>query len=84
MALTDDHTPGGYPAAVALLKAVYDIVDRLKSWEEDRGIDGEALFQAMRQRLAEETAHASAPIVSGFRQRALSWWTRTPAAITRL
>ncbi len=34
----------GYPAAVALLRATYDIVDRLKTWEEARGLDGNALF----------------------------------------
>ena len=42
------RTPGaprdGYVAAVALLKAFYEIVDRLKSWEEDRGLDGAAEF----------------------------------------
>lgn len=34
----------GYPAAAALLRATYDIVDRLKTWEEARGLDGHALF----------------------------------------
>ena len=28
-----DNTPDGYASAVALLKAVYDIVDRVKAWE---------------------------------------------------
>ena len=32
--------PSDYPAAVALLRAIYDIVDRLKTWEEERGADG--------------------------------------------
>ena len=41
---TTDKTPDGYPAAVALLRATYDIVDRLKMWEEARGLDGNALF----------------------------------------
>ncbi len=36
--------PDGYPAAVALLRAVYDIVDRLKAWEQARGADGAARF----------------------------------------
>jgi O-antigen biosynthesis protein len=36
--------PGGYPAAVAMLRAVYDIVDRLKTWEEEHGLDGTAAF----------------------------------------
>ncbi len=34
----------GYPAAVALLRATYDIVDRVKTWEERRGLDGHAHF----------------------------------------
>ena len=35
-----------YPAAVALLRAIYDMVDRVKVWEAKQGIDGAALFQA--------------------------------------
>jgi hypothetical protein len=35
---------GGYPEAVAVLRAVYDIVDRLKTWEDERGLDGAAAF----------------------------------------
>jgi glycosyltransferase involved in cell wall biosynthesis len=35
-----------YPAAAALLRAIYDMVDRLKMWEADRGIDGAAAFRA--------------------------------------
>ena len=41
---TRDTTPDGYPAAVALLRATYDLIDRLKVWEEERGRDGAALF----------------------------------------
>ena len=44
LARTTDKTPDGYPAAVALLRAVYDITDRLKTWEEARGLDGPTLF----------------------------------------
>jgi len=40
----------GYPAAVALLRAIYDMVDRLKAWEAARGVDG---AQAFRMRCAE-------------------------------
>ncbi len=40
----------GYPAAVALLRAIYDMVDRLKAWETARGVDG---AQAFRVRCAE-------------------------------
>jgi glycosyltransferase involved in cell wall biosynthesis len=49
--LSKDQSPDGYPAAVALLKAIYDIVDRLKTWEEARGLDGAALFQLAQNRL---------------------------------
>jgi glycosyltransferase involved in cell wall biosynthesis len=35
-----------YPAAVALLRAIYDMVDRIKAWETQRGIDGAAAFRA--------------------------------------
>jgi hypothetical protein len=48
---TTDRSPDDYPTAVALLRAIYDIVDRLKSWEEARGLDGEALFRIARDRL---------------------------------
>jgi glycosyltransferase involved in cell wall biosynthesis len=35
-----------YQAAVALLRAIYDMVDRPKAWETENGIDGVAQFQA--------------------------------------
>jgi glycosyltransferase involved in cell wall biosynthesis len=41
-----------YPAAVALLRAIYDIVDRLKSWEAERGLDGEAMLRIAQANLA--------------------------------
>ena len=34
------------PAAVALLRAIYDMVDRVKEWEVERGLDGAAAFHA--------------------------------------
>jgi glycosyltransferase involved in cell wall biosynthesis len=34
-----------YPAAVAVLRSVYDIIDRLKSWEEELGLDGDRAFR---------------------------------------
>ena len=40
---TDDRST--YPAAVAVLRALYDMIDRLKSWEEEEGLDGDKLFQ---------------------------------------
>ena len=48
---TRDPNPDGYPAAVALLRAIYDMVDRLKSWEDTRGKDGATLFAEARARL---------------------------------
>jgi glycosyltransferase involved in cell wall biosynthesis len=44
MGRTKDDAPDGYPAAAALLRAVYDMVDAVKSWEAERGLDGAALF----------------------------------------
>lgn len=35
---------GSYPQAVGVLRALYDIIDRLKVWEEERGIDGAQEF----------------------------------------
>jgi hypothetical protein len=51
MERTDDDATSGYPAAVALLRAIYDMVDRLKTWEEARGIDGAVLFRQVCARL---------------------------------
>jgi glycosyltransferase involved in cell wall biosynthesis len=51
MGLTAACEPNAYPAAVAVLKALYDIVDRLKTWEEEAGLDGNALFQVTCARL---------------------------------
>jgi hypothetical protein len=51
MGRTRGEEPGGYPAAVALLRAVYDMVDAVKAWEAARGLDGEALFRAVCERL---------------------------------
>jgi hypothetical protein len=45
MARTGDGTPDGYPAAVALLRAVYDMIDAVKTWETSIGLDGSAQFQ---------------------------------------
>jgi glycosyltransferase involved in cell wall biosynthesis len=45
MARGSDTTPDGYPAAVALLRAIYDMVDAVKWWETERGLDGAALFE---------------------------------------
>jgi len=42
---TRDVSPGGYPEAVAVLRATYDLIDRLKVWEEERGTDSAVEFQ---------------------------------------
>ncbi|MCA7117832.1 MAG: glycosyltransferase, partial [Acidibrevibacterium sp.] len=44
-------TPGSYAEAVAILRSTYDLIDRLKSWEEARGVDGRALFAELCQAL---------------------------------
>ncbi|MBI5112272.1 MAG: glycosyltransferase [Rhodovulum sp.] len=45
--------PGSYAATIALLRALYDTMDRLKAWEEAAGIDGEARFRQARAALSE-------------------------------
>jgi glycosyltransferase involved in cell wall biosynthesis len=49
-----DHSGDSYPAAVALLRAVYDMVDRLKAWESAQGIDGAAAFRSRCTELGRE------------------------------
>jgi glycosyltransferase involved in cell wall biosynthesis len=56
LARTRDQDADGYPAAVALLRAIYDMVDRLKSWEEIRHPNGAARFRALCAEL--DAAHA--------------------------
>jgi glycosyltransferase involved in cell wall biosynthesis len=36
---------GDYPSAVALLRSIYDMIDRIKCWEMQRGLDGAAAFR---------------------------------------
>lgn len=48
-----------YLSAVALLRAVYDIVDRVKGWERSQGRDGAEAFRAIGARLEAEYATAS-------------------------
>ncbi|KAG8150524.1 glycosyltransferase [Burkholderia catarinensis] len=52
--LSKSQGRGDYPAAVGLLRAVYDIIDRLKTWELEEGIDGEKNFQEICQSLKVE------------------------------
>jgi glycosyltransferase involved in cell wall biosynthesis len=46
LAQSRDSDRNDYQAAVALLRAIYDMVDRLKSWEAQQEIDGISQFQA--------------------------------------
>ena len=64
MRRTDAASGNDYPSAVALLRAVYDIVDRLKAWETDRGADGAELFRMTQQSLgpASEGRNHRAPM----------------------
>ena len=64
-----------YPAAVALLRAVYDVVDRLKDWEADQGLGGADPFGAIRQSLRQEHQRMVR------RQRPRTWLRRAAAAL---
>jgi hypothetical protein len=55
---TRDEDPNGYPAAVALLRAIYDMVDCLMSREAARGLDGPGEFRDLCGRLDEANAGA--------------------------
>ena len=57
MRRTDEPSGNDYPTAVALLRAIYDMVDRLKAWETERGIDGAEMF-----RIAQRTM---VPLIEG-------------------
>lgn len=46
--------PGSYVEAVAVLRALYDIIDGLKEFEERRGISGKDAFSAICQQLEME------------------------------
>ena len=46
LARSRDSDGDDYLAAVGLLRAIYDMVDRIKSWEAQRGLGGAGAFQA--------------------------------------
>jgi len=52
LARTRDDTPLGYPAAAALLRAIYDMVDALKMWENQGANNGAALLSSAIDRLS--------------------------------
>lgn len=56
---TRDQAPGGYPATVAVLRTLYDLIDRLKVWEEEQGLDGSAHFRAVCDQL--DAAYGAVP-----------------------
>jgi glycosyltransferase involved in cell wall biosynthesis len=60
MQRTTDPSADDYPAAVALLRAIYDMVDRLKWWEAERGLDGAALFRIAQENLVPAAEHRQA------------------------
>jgi hypothetical protein len=63
-----NHAEEPYLAAVAVLRAVYDIVDRLKTWEEERGQSGHARFRqfcAMLDRAHEAAGRSCQPRLRG-------------------
>lgn len=82
MARSQDDAPDGYPAAVAVLRAVYDIVDRLKIWEETRGLDGALLFSQLCAEL--DAAHAARPAAEEPAPREAGLARRGAAALRRL
>jgi glycosyltransferase involved in cell wall biosynthesis len=45
LALSRRSDRSDYPAAVALLRAIYDMVDHVKAWEARQGRDGTAAFR---------------------------------------
>lgn len=47
LARTRDLEPDGYPVAVAIQRAIYDLIDRLKTWEEEGAVDGDEAFAAV-------------------------------------
>lgn len=67
-----------YAAVVALLRAVYDVVDRVKLWEAEQGVDGAAAFQARCAELerAYDELESRCGIPTGMRARRLNGLVR--------
>ena len=57
MARSRDSDRADYPAAVAVLRAIYDMIDRVKTWEAAAGLDGAVSFPRITHRL--EAAYAA-------------------------
>ncbi|HEY1935530.1 MAG TPA: glycosyltransferase family 2 protein [Acetobacteraceae bacterium] len=62
---SQDPTAGGYPQAVALLRATYDLIDRLKTWEQEHGLDAAAAFRHVCAEL--DATHGAPPERAGER-----------------
>jgi glycosyltransferase involved in cell wall biosynthesis len=74
-ALSRHSDRNDYQAAVALLRAVYDMVDRVKTWETQRGLDGASAFRTRCEELDRaydelELRHGIATGMQGFPQAA--------------
>ena len=52
---------GDYPAAAAVLRAVYDIVDRLKGWEDRNGPPGAARLEATAEAMLRALPSSASP-----------------------
>ena len=66
-AINHDGDRTDYQAAVALLRAIYDMVDRVKMWETRRGLDGAGAFRARCEELgrAYDELEVNAGIATG-------------------
>jgi Glycosyl transferase family 2 len=82
MARTHDESPDGYPAAVALLRAVYDMIDALKAWETHAGPDGTMLFQQVCAALDSEYRSREKPVAQPVHRRVAAMNTGTAAGQT--
>ena len=65
---TRNTGPEGYPEAVALLRSVYDIVDRVKMWEQEQSEGGAKLFAAHCNRLELEYKELAGNLANPSRQ----------------
>lgn len=81
--LSQSRSRSDYVVSAALLRAVYDIVDRVKLWEQAEGIDGDAEFAAVCAALESEydayEAAVGAPARPDVRRASLA---RTRATVT--
>ena len=69
-----DLAENRYPTAYALMRVAYDIIDRLKQWEAENGLDGRKAFADLCIRLQEEY---DALEISGGRPKQVATWQDT-------